>query len=166
MVVMENFIDIEGLKLKKKVRAVITNEDMEFLLIRPHGYKEDSWTFVGGGVEGGETDLQALYRELKEEVNIQDITSVKESSLVNWFEFSEEFKAKKNFDYDGQHAAYFHVSVPNHTQITIQECEVADFCWSSDREVLRRITVSKHREIFNFIADEFELISARFHDKN
>tara|TARA_R110002124_G_scaffold233406_1_gene398722 strand:- start:85915 stop:86391 length:477 start_codon:yes stop_codon:yes gene_type:complete len=156
---MNNFVDVDGLKLKKKVRALITNDDMEFLLIRPHGYKDNSWTFVGGGVEDGETDMEALYRELQEEVNIQEITSVQESSLVNWFAFSEEFKAKKNFDYDGQHATYFHVSVPNHTQITIQDCEVADFCWSSDKDVLKRITVSKHREIFNFLADEFELLS-------
>ena len=156
---MNNFVDVDGLKLKKKVRALITNDDMEFLLIRPHGYKDNSWTFVGGGVEDGETDMEALYRELQEEVNIQEITSVQESSLVNWFAFSEEFKAKKNFDYDGQHATYFHVSVPNHTQITIQDCEVADSCWSSDKDVLKRITVSKHREIFNFLADEFELLS-------
>lgn len=157
-----NFVNIEGLKLKKKVRAIVTNEDSQFLLIRPHGYKDNSWTFVGGGVEANETDLEALYRELREEVNIQHISSVRESSLVNWFEFSEEFKAKKKVDYDGQHAKYFHVSVPNHTQIAIQECEVADFCWTSDADVLKRITVSKHREIFNFIADEFKLISVGY----
>lgn len=154
-----NFVNIEGLKLKKKVRAIVTSDDGRFLLIRPHGYKDDSWTFVGGGVEGRETDLEALYRELREEVNIHDISSVKESSLVNWFAFSEEFKIKKRIDYDGQHAKYFHVSVPNDTQIAIQECEVADFCWTNEADVLKRITVSKHREIFNFIADEFKLIS-------
>jgi 8-oxo-dGTP pyrophosphatase MutT (NUDIX family) len=155
---VDNFVDIDGLRLKKKVRAIITNEDNQFLLIRPHGYKADSWTFVGGGVEENESDIEALYRELKEEVNIDDIASIKESSLVNWFAFSESFKAKKNVDYDGQHAKYFHVSVPNATQVTIQHCEVADYCWSSDAEVLNRITISKHREIFNFIAEEFKLL--------
>lgn len=153
-----NFIDIDGLKLKKKVRALVTNEKGEFLLIRPHGYKDDSWTFVGGGVEENETDLDALYRELKEEVNIQEIISLSESSLVNWFEFTEEFKTKKQMDYDGQYAKYFHVCVPNNTRIEIQECEVSDFCWSTKTEVLKRLTVSKHREIFNFIAEEFKLI--------
>lgn len=156
----DNFVDMNGLKLKKKVRAIITNEDNEFLLIRPHGYKDDSWTFVGGGVEENETDLEALHRELKEEVNIHDIAAINESSLVNWFAFSEAFKAKKKFDYDGQHAKYFHVCVPNKTEIILQPCEVADYCWSSDAEVLSRITVSKHREIFNFIAEEFDLLSA------
>lgn len=58
-----NFVNIEGLRLKKKVRAIVTNDDRQFLLIRPHGYKDNSWTFVGGGVEENETDLEALYRE-------------------------------------------------------------------------------------------------------
>ena len=154
----DNFVDIDGLRLKKKVRAIITNEDNEFLLIPPHGYDAHSWTFVGGGVEANETDLEALYRELKEEVNIDKIAAINESSLVNWFAFSERFKAKKNVDYDGQHAKYFHVCVPNATQIAIQHSEVADYCWSSDAEVLNRITISKHREIFNFIAEEFKLL--------
>lgn len=159
---MDNYVYLDGLKLKKKVRAIITNKAAQLLLIRPHGYKNDSWTFVGGGVENNETDLDALYRELREEVNIQEIISVQESSLVNWFEFSEDFKSKKKINYDGQYAKYFHVCVPSCTQIAIQECEISDFCWSTSKEVLSRLTVSRHREIFNFIADEFKLIPASY----
>lgn len=38
---------LNGHKLRKTVRAIIVNEDGEFLLIQPHGYEADTWTLVG-----------------------------------------------------------------------------------------------------------------------
>lgn len=152
---MDNFEHVNGYYLKKKVRAIVTNEAMEHLLVRPHGYDDDSWTFIGGGVEPGETEIEALHRELKEEANIDYIQSVRRAELVNWFTFSEDFKAKKNFDYDGQYASYFHVTIPNDTIIKIQEEEVADFCWCDSDRVLDHIKVVKHADIFRQLAKEF-----------
>ncbi|MFN3828357.1 MAG: NUDIX hydrolase [Micavibrio sp.] len=152
---------LDGLKLKKKVRAIVTNEAAQLLLIRPHGYDDNSWTFLGGGVESGESEIEALYRELREEANIEIVHKISRARLINWFAFSEEFKNKKQFSYDGQHASYFHVSVPNKTSVKIQESEVADFCWCRPENVSQYIKVSKHLDIFYKLADEFNLYSAR-----
>lgn len=156
---MENYVIIDGLKLKRKVRAIITNQSGYFLLIRPHGYDEDSWTFIGGGVEEGESEITALHRELKEEANIDVISHVCQSNVVNWFAFSKDFKEKKGFDYDGQHASYFHVVVPDETNVQIQKEEVSDFCWCNEHDVLERIKVPVHADIFKKIAQEFGLSS-------
>ena len=150
-----NFEHVDGYYLKKKVRAIVTNEAMQHLLVRPHGYDNDSWTFIGGGVETGETDIEALRRELKEEASIDYIQTIRKAKFVNWFTFSDEFKAKKNFDYDGQFASYFHVTIPNDTIIKIQEDEVADFCWCDQDSILNFIKVPKHAEIFQQLAKEF-----------
>ena len=53
------------------VRAVIEDENGAILLVR-HTYV-NGWYFPGGGVEYGQTLLQALARELQEEVNIDDM---------------------------------------------------------------------------------------------
>ena len=53
-----------GFKLRQKVRAIVVNNSGEFLLVRPHGYRDDEWTLAGGGVEEGETVHQAMRREI------------------------------------------------------------------------------------------------------
>lgn len=51
------------------VRAVIRNENGEFLLVR-HTYTP-GWHFPGGGVEKGETVLQALRKEVEQETGLK-----------------------------------------------------------------------------------------------
>lgn len=65
---MSVFRHENGLKLRQKVRAVIVNPVGEFLLVRPHGYREGEWTLAGGGVEHGETVHEAMRREIAEEL--------------------------------------------------------------------------------------------------
>jgi ADP-ribose pyrophosphatase YjhB (NUDIX family) len=50
------------------VRAVVIDRDDGVLLVR-HGYVS-GWHFPGGGVEVGESCVEALTRELEEETNI------------------------------------------------------------------------------------------------
>lgn len=67
---MSAFLHEGGLKLRRKVRAVVINDNGEFLLVRPHGYREGEWTLAGGGVEDGETLHEAMRREIAEELGL------------------------------------------------------------------------------------------------
>lgn len=61
---------------RKGVATIVVDKDNNFLVIQKNGYKDSEWSFPGGGREEGETLEQNLYRELKEEINI-DATDLK-----------------------------------------------------------------------------------------
>lgn len=68
---MAHYIYDGGLKLRQKVRAVITSATGEVLLIRPRGYAVDQWALAGGGVDAGESPVEAMRRELAEELGLE-----------------------------------------------------------------------------------------------
>jgi len=55
---------------RKGVNAIIVDKNNNFLLIQKHIYKDNEWNFLGGGRKEGETLEQNLFRELKEEINV------------------------------------------------------------------------------------------------
>jgi len=60
-------IDKEG--YRANVGIVITNYKDQVLLAKR--YKQDSWQLPQGGIDKGETDVEALFRELNEEVGLE-----------------------------------------------------------------------------------------------
>ena len=59
-------IDSEG--YRANIGIVITNEKKQILLAKR--YKQDAWQLPQGGIDKDETELEALYRELEEEVGL------------------------------------------------------------------------------------------------
>ena len=59
-------IDSDG--YRANVGIVITNEKKQILLAKR--FKQDAWQLPQGGIDQGETELEALYRELEEEVGL------------------------------------------------------------------------------------------------
>ena len=59
-------IDSEG--YRANVGIVITNNKQQVLLAKR--FKQDSWQLPQGGIDSGESELDALFRELNEEVGL------------------------------------------------------------------------------------------------
>jgi len=57
------------------VVALITNEKGEILLARRNEpelvHAHNKWEFIGGGIEFGESPIEALKREVKEEAGVE-----------------------------------------------------------------------------------------------
>lgn len=137
-----------GLKLRLKVRAVVVNEADQILLIRPHGYASDEWTLAGGGVEDGEQALDAIRREMREELGLGHFEALEELPVQNLFVYSDDHKLKRQLDHDGQLAVMFHVGIRSGTRLRLQEEEVADARWFSAEEASHAFPVLKQRTVF------------------
>ena len=130
------------------MRAIILDERGYALLIHPHQYKDGTWTFVGGGIEDGETSVQAIRREIAEEVGLRDFLEIERSQNQHMFKFSSADKQKRGLDYDGQLADIFLVRVANDSKIRIQEKEVKNFCWVPLDEVKDLVKVQAQLKVF------------------
>lgn len=83
--------------LSLRVRCIIKSDD-RFLLIQQNVSDKDRLIFPGGGVHSGETLLQALYREVKEEIGITipenlspQLKAIREISIKDYYRCIEMF---------------------------------------------------------------------------
>lgn len=142
---MTAYIESDGMRLRRKVRAVVLNEDGEVLVVRPHGYRDGEWTLAGGGVEDGESPVEAMRRELAEELGVGLEAEITELPVTNRFVYSAEHKAKRALDHD---AVMFACRIGNDTPLSLQAEEVADARWFAAENAENAFPVAKQREIF------------------
>lgn len=145
---MTAFIETNGMRLRRKVRAVVFSDDGEVLLVRPHGYREGEWTLAGGGVEAGESPVEAMRRELAEELGIALDATITQLPVANCFIYSAEHKAKRGLDHDGQEAVMFACRIGKDARLRIQEEEIAEARWFGANDALEAFPVAKQREVF------------------
>ncbi|MEK6875343.1 MAG: NUDIX domain-containing protein [Nanoarchaeota archaeon] len=75
--------------LKKSVAIFLINPDNKMLFQLRDNKKSipfpGFWSLIGGGVEGNETDIQAIIREIKEEINceVKNIALIGEINFFN-----------------------------------------------------------------------------------
>jgi 8-oxo-dGTP pyrophosphatase MutT (NUDIX family) len=73
------------------VAAIIVTPDRRFLMQQrddvPHIWYPGSWGLFGGGIEPGESELEALRRELKEEIDYEP----REATFFTRFQFDFGF---------------------------------------------------------------------------
>jgi len=144
---MTAFIETDGLRLRRKVRAVVVNEHGDVLLVRPHGYAEGQWTLAGGGVEDGESPVEAMRRELAEELGVGLEAELSELPVAHRFIYSAEHKAKRALDHDGQDAVMFACRIAKNTPLKLQVDEVADAKWFAANDVTAALPVQAQRDI-------------------
>ena len=66
--------DLTGLRIREAARALLLTPDREVLLVRfDFPGTTERWALPGGGLESGESHVDALHRELHEEIGLTDV---------------------------------------------------------------------------------------------
>ena len=101
---------------RKNVGIIIINQSKQVLIAKRSfsdlDNNDDLWQFPQGGIKNNESPVDALHREIKEELNLDknDFTILGQSS--NWLCYNKKFK-KNNIVYDGQKQKWFFVQLKN-----------------------------------------------------
>ena len=115
------------MRLPVQVQGILfrrTNEGVEYLLLKTTPEREDFWQPVTGGLEEGETKVEALKREVLEETGIKNAARIIEN--VDYFEYSDAHFIK---GYDFIKEYVFGVEVDPNERIAIDGKEHSQFKW-------------------------------------
>lgn len=83
------------MKQERSAGAIVYKKEKEPIYLLLH-YEMGHWDFPKGNIEKGETDLEAVEREIKEETGIKDVEIVKgfKEKFHYFYEFEKELISK------------------------------------------------------------------------
>ena len=102
---------------RPNVAAIILSvrypEICEFFIAKRNDIKNSRniWQFPQGGIDSGETPMNALYRELREEIGTDDIEVISEYPEWLTYDFPAGLISKKMYPFKGQRQKYFLVKL-------------------------------------------------------
>lgn len=110
------------------VGATIFNQEGKMLLIKTHKWNH-KYGLPGGKIEVGEASQQALFREIKEETNLDifDIEFVLAQDVI----FSEEFYKPKHFIF-----LNYRCQTNNQPSEVVLNDEAQSYVWALPKEAL------------------------------
>ena len=144
-------IDAEG--FRPNVGIILTNAEGQVLWARRHGH--DAWQFPQGGINAGETPEQAMYRELWEEVGLEQEDVKIIAQTRGWLRYRLPRRYVRHENPPpvciGQKQKWFLLSLLSHTdRIHLNKCHPPEFDgwrWVSYWYPLNQV-VSFKREVY------------------
>lgn len=139
------------------VSALIKNNKDEFLLVNLHSFEEKYFAIPGGGLDEGESLEDAVYREIKEELGVDntDLELVGKSTEPLRFTFKVIKLSRDGKEYIGSEKYFFGFKFLG-DEIILPDNEVRKFKWVKFEDLNKYLlfevqlddTVGKIREIY------------------
>ena len=128
-------IQVQGILFRK------INGEVQYLLLKRVSSRGSFWQPVTGGIEEGETKIEALTREVREETRIRNFLRIMED--VHYSEFWDFFK-REGWQYlIKEHV--FGVKVSSNEKIVIGH-EHSEYKWCSFKKALSLLKWKENKE--------------------
>ena len=131
------------MQIRKDVQAVIFDEKAKkVLLVKKLDLKNFSykWRLLKGGIEKGETEKEALKREILEEVGLKNVQIL---DKIYSYEFT--FKNVKHL------VSTYLVKANSREEIKLQTSEVVDYAWVSKEQALKMLFWENEKEALKLL---------------
>ena len=140
------------MKFRRNVAFVLSRASGEILLCERSGYK-NSWQFPQGGAHASESNLEALYREVHEEISLSPsayrIVAERGPYL---YVFRSGFRKE---GCDGQEQRYFLAEALGTPEIIVDEKEFSAFRWIQPEHFLIEWVPPIKREVYRRVFQDF-----------
>lgn len=144
------------------VGVVLTNAQGRIFAGQRADMDTPAWQMPQGGVDEGETPLDAAYRELEEETGVRpaQVSFIRETA--DWLRYDLPLDVIPNrwggkFRGQKQKWAQFRLDAPDDViDLTYKDVEFSDWRWMSAEEILTAIVPFK-RDIYEAVFKEFDL---------
>ncbi len=135
---------------RPNVAAVILSpnypQEVKYFLGKRKGVKR-AWQFPQGGIDGDETPIEALLRELEEEIGTNYVEIIAEYPEWISYDFPNN-KSDKRYPYRGQTQKYFLVQLKNQNDIKLDSFitpEFEQFIFVTEEELFKKALYMKRR---------------------
>ena len=153
-----NSRDFEGLALRPGIGVMLVNARGLVFVGRRNDVAHEAWQMPQGGVETGETTLEAALRELREETRISQVALLAQSRRPLHYELPDELLRRlPALPWRGQLQTWFLMRyLGDETEIDVrtEQPEFSAWTWASPDTVTRMIVPFK-RALYARVFGEF-----------
>jgi len=129
----------EIIKQRKVVNGIILNKSKFLIIKRKEGLHAGKWAFPGGILEKGETDKDALVREIKEETNL-DIKKIgRKISTYNYKRENELVTGNSYLIFVNSFDVKINNEIDDFRWVTIEELENLELAPGIEEEALKSL---------------------------
>ena len=144
------------MKIRRAVGAFIKNKDGKYLIAKNtkiivrngvEAHREEFWDIPRGGVEEGENELEALRRELREELGTDKFRNIRKLDLNFSFELHPEVKKEIGFDHQNVEL-FFAEFYGDEGEIKPDGKEITDFMFLDEKNLLKKLKFENSKRAF------------------
>lgn len=118
--------------------------------------KRDAWQIPQGGIEAGETQVEAAFRELQEETGLKLSGDVHVSPHTYSYDFPPEFVRRHNPVNAGQKLCFVVIEADADVEVTVDENEVDSYFWVLPEQLPTYLERQAYLEVIQKVLAQYE----------
>lgn len=152
----------ENYPYRQSVISVIVDDNNMFLVVQKLSYKDNEWTFAGGGIEENESPREAILRELQEELGVKSFKIIAEGKTHYKYKWPDEVIIKQFHKlgkyFRGQQLKYFLIKfLGKKSDLKPQKEEIRLIKWISYEQLSQHLIFPGQLKSAEKVIKEFNL---------